>query len=370
MNKYPLIVRLTIYLLFLILLVFTLTQTRNFLYPVFLAVLFSYLLFPLARTFERWKLPRIMANILSILIAFSILFSAFYLLYKQLIVFAEDIPGFRNKAITNINRIEGSIFNTLGIEDNVRPGLLKSYLLELLETSGYFLEKLFTATTGTIAKLVLLPVYVFFMLYYRNKFYIFLLKVTPTDKHIKLEKIVNEVSQVTKRYMGGIVMVVSILCVLNSIGLAIVGIQYPILFGILSALMNFIPYFGTLIGGAIPFLFALLTEDSPGYAFGVLILFIIIQFVENNILTPNIVGGKLNINPFFIILSIIIGGIVWGLPGMIVSVPFLGMFKIVCDNVDSMKSYSFLISTQGTEKHAVTFKKIRELFKKRKEEQF
>ncbi|WMJ73100.1 AI-2E family transporter [Cytophagaceae bacterium ABcell3] len=367
MKSYPFSIKITVYLLFVILAIFALIQARNFLYPIFIAILVAYLLFPIAKRLERLKIPRILANFISIILAFGVIFAGFYLLYQQLIVFAEDIPTFREQAINNINRIEETAIELLNMEHRPEEGLLKKHLLGFLEASGYFLETALTATAGTIAKLALVPVYVFFMLYYRNKFHDFILLVTPSEKHVRMQTVIREISNVTKRYMGGIVIVVLLLCILNSIGLMIVGIQYPILFGILSALMNFIPYFGTLIGGAIPFLFALLTEESPGYALGVVILFLIIQFTENNILTPNIVGGKLNINPLFIILTIVIGGVIWGLPGMIVSVPFVGMFKIFCDNMESLKPYSFLLSSQGTEKHAITIKKLKQVFKSKKQ---
>lgn len=367
MNKYPLLIRITVLLIFLIALVYCLIMGRNFLYPIFLAILFAYLLYPVARRLEKLKFPRILANLLSIILAFLVILGGIYLLYQQIAVFASDFPSFKQKALSNVNRIEGVFLDVFNIQRDRPPGFFKTKIVEFLETSGFFLEKALSATAGTLAKMVLLPVYVFFLLYYRDKFHNFLLKITPAEKHTRLERIVGDVSSVTKRYMGGIVMVVSILCVLNSVGLLIVGIQYPIMFGVISALMNFIPYFGTLIGGAIPLIFALLTEESLRYPVGVVILFLIIQFIENNILTPNIVGGQLNINPFFIILIIIIGGILWGMPGMIVSVPFLGMFKIMCDNSESLKAYSFLLSTQGTEKHSITFKKVKGIFKRKKD---
>jgi len=204
---------------------------------------------------------------------------------------------------------------------------------------------------------------VFFMLYYRNKYKEFILKLTDGRKHEKTGRVIKEISNVTQQYMTGITIVVFILCFLNTIGLMIVGIKYALLLGILSALMNYIPYFGTLIGGAIPLLVALITEDSPRYALGVIILFVIIQFIENNILTPNIVGGNVRINPFFVILSIIIGGLVWGLAGMFIVLPFIAMFKIVCENIEVLHPYAFLLGTEGTEKHALTWDKIKAFFR-------
>jgi predicted PurR-regulated permease PerM len=151
-----------------------------------------------------------------------------------------------------------------------------------------------------------------------------------------------------------------ILIILNSIGLLIVGVKYAIMFGILSALMNIIPYFGTLIGAAIPLSYTLLSGE-PEKALGVLILFAIIQFTENNILTPNITGGSVQINPFFTILSIVLGGMVWGIPGMLVSVPLMGAIKIIFENIEPLHPYAYLIGIQKQRK----FIKLRTLAKKR-----
>src|SRR5690606_13234400 len=222
------------------------------------------------------------------------------------------------------------------------------------ESSSNFMNTAFTATTGTAVKIGLIPVYIFFLLYYRNKFASFLLQLIPSTKHDKTTSILGQISQVTKKYMSGLFIVVLILCVLNSLGLFYVGVRYALLLEIISALFDFIPYFVTLIGGAVPLLFTLLMSDTPHKAIGVVILFLIIQFIENNILTPNIVGGNVKLNPFITILSIIIGGILWGVPGMIISVPVLGMFKMVCEHVSGLSPYAYILGTEGTERHAIT----------------
>ena len=165
----------------------------------------------------------------------------------------------------------------------------------------------------------------------------------PSEKEEDTRNIIRKISHVTPKYVGGVFTVVMILCVLNSFGLWIVGVKYAILFGIISALFNLIPYFGTWFGASIPFMFALLTGDSPNLALGVLLLFVIIQFLENNILTPNITGSYVNLNPFVTILLIIIGGTVWGIIGMFVVVPIVAMIKIIFEHSKSLKPYAYLI---------------------------
>ena len=368
-TKYPLLVKFTFLLLFLILLIYALIVARDFLYPLAFAVLISYLLYPIAYSLEKLQVPRILSIILSILFGLFIVLSAFFLISKQLSVFLNDIPALQNKAMENVDNLEFYIQEKFGLPIEQQDQYLKNVVAMIFESSGSWLQEVLTATAGTVVKFALMPVYVFFMLYYRNKFKKVILHMVPPDKHVKADVIIKEISAVTKRYMVGVVIVILILCVLNSIGLLIIGLKYAILLGIMSALMNFIPYFGTLIGGAIPLTFAMLTGDTPHLALYVVILFLIIQFLENNILTPNITGGQVSINPFITILSIILGGMIWGLPGMFVSVPFLGMFKIICDHFDRLEPIAFLLGTQGTEQHNVTFNKIRSIFKRKKTEE-
>jgi len=147
-----------------------------------------------------------------------------------------------------------------------------------------------------------------------------------------------------------VVTVVLILCVLNSVGLMIIGIKYAIMFGILSALMNLIPYFGTLIGGTIPLAFTLFS-DTPEKAVAIIIMYLIVGFTDHNILTPNITGGAVQINPFFTILSLIVGGIVWGIPGMLIAVPVLGVLKIVFENIAELHPYAYLMGTEGPRRY-------------------
>lgn len=362
LSKNSLITTLTYILLFIILLIFGLIEARNFLYPLALGVLFAYLLYPLSSSIEKSGIPRIPANLFSILIGVIIISGIVFMIYKRMAVFLHDIPALKTQALSNVDQLNMLIESKIGISTQEQKVWLKDQIDTVFESGIVVFNTAFTATIGTLVKIGLLPVYVFFILYYRNKFNQFILNVIPEENHLKTLRILEEVSLVTKKYMGGIFLVVFILCILNSIGLLIVGIKYAILFGIISALFNFIPYFGTLIGGLVPLSFTLLVSDTPHKAVGVVLLFMIIQFIENNILTPNIVGGNVRLNPFITILAIILGGMIWGIPGMFIAVPFLGMFKIACEHIDVLKPYAYLLGTEGTEKHALTWDKIKSMF--------
>lgn len=357
-QKIPLI-RFTLILLFATMLLNGLVMIRDFLYPIFLAMLLAFLIYPFSHLLENKGMPRILANLLGILLFSFIIASVIFFIYNRLELLLQDFPQLKQQALENAKKLENFINVYFGISPQTQKILLQEQINNMFESGNKILQSAFIATTGTLTTIGLLPVYIFFLLFYRNKFKNFILMIIKNENKDITNAIIDKISYVIRRYMTGVVTVVLILCFLNSIGLLIVGVQYAILLGIISALFNFIPYFGTLIGGIVPFMFALLIENSPTYAVGVLILFIIIQFIENNILTPNITGGNVSINPFFTILSIIAGGMLWGIPGMLLVVPIMGIIKIICEHFEELKPYAYLLGVEGNEKHALSFNKIK-----------
>ena len=344
LTKPPKIITLTFVLLFIILFFYGIIVAKGFLSTLVLGVIFSYLVYPLVHFLEtKAKFPRVLANLLSIILLLGILSFVMFLVYKNIGRITADMPALIAKAHHNIDQLGAFIENSLGYTIETQKQMVHDTINNLFNVSSNFSKSVFKGTTNTVFVLGLMPVFMFYMLYFREKFYKFIIMAVPAEKEEDARDIIKKISFVTPRYVGGVFTVVLILTVLNSFGLWIVGVKYAILFGIISALFNLIPYFGTWIGASIPFTFALLTGESPNLALGVIILFIIRQFTENNILTPNITGSYVNLNPFVTILLIIIGGTVWGIIGMFVVVPVAAMVKIIFDHSKTMKPYGYLI---------------------------
>jgi predicted PurR-regulated permease PerM len=349
--------------LFWILLLYALIAARTFLYPLALGVLFAMLLLPVTARLERWGVPRIIANLIGLLLGGGVIYGVVFFLYRQIGALLQELPNIKEQALANLRDLMEAIGGSVGVA--VTPeleGKLFDSFEGIVRGTGDSLGEVLNATGNTVLAIGLMPVYVFMFLYYRDKFSRFLMMLVPDNAQDLGRTVLVKVSQVTTRYMTGMTAVVLILSVLNSVGFLIIGLQYAILMGVIAAICNIIPYFGTIIGYSIPFAFAFLTGSGFDLAFAVLVQFMIIQFSENNIITPNILGGMLRINPFFIILGVLAGGMVWGLPGMFVIVPVLAMLKVICDHVPSLRPYSFLMSDRGTEKHSITARKVRRFF--------
>lgn len=368
MEKQSGIYRTTAFLLFFVLFIYGIIVAREFLYPIAFGFLLSYLLYPIANFLEMHRIPRILAILISIILAIVVIGSIFTFFYEQLANLIDDFDTLKKKALRNIDTLQTSIQNLLNVEATQIENFLKQQISNFFDTGGGKIGDFFSATTGTIFRIAILPVYIFLFLYYRTKFAYFILKMVPTHHKQNTINVLRDISTIATSYMGGVAIVVLILCGLNSLGLTIIGVKYPLFFGIVSAFFNFIPYFGTLMGGAVPLLFVLLTSVTPGPdALRVVLLFMIIQFTENNILTPNIVGGNVKLNPFFIIIGLVLGATIWGIPGMLVIVPTMAIVRIIFSHTEKYKPLAFLLGPGGTKKHSISFSKIKRLFIKKKE---
>ena len=161
-----------------------------------------------------------------------------------------------------------------------------------------------------------------------------------------------KVEKVVRSYVLGLFMVIIVIAILNTVGLMFLGIQHAVFFGVLAAVLTIIPYIGIFIGSLLPIVFAFATKDSLWYPLGVALIFWGVQFLEGNLITPNIIGGRVSINPFAAILVLFFGGILWGPIGMILSIPVLAIMKVIFDAIEPLKPYGFLIGNPPDEDEA------------------
>ncbi len=338
-------------MLFWTLLYLILTQLRNILYPIFLAILFSFLLRPIVLLLTKKRIPLFLSVIISLTIGVSIIYGSIFFISSQISHVISESPQLIKQATNNLNTALTYIHQTFDVSVEDQKIWLKENLNTISTSWTKSLKKTLGATTQTILTFCILPVYVFFFLYYSDRFRNFLLIIFKNAHKVDAPDILRKLSFVTQRYMSGMFLVVFILATVNSLGFYLIGLKHPVLFGIIAGILNFIPYFGTIFGFSIPFTVSLVIMDSPFYAAKILLMFFIIQFTENNILTPNIIGKKLKINPLVIIIGVLFGGSVWGLPGMFVIVPVIAMIKIFCMSIPSLQAWGFLLGIEQFTTH-------------------
>lgn len=365
-GNYSFLRRATYFLVFIIAFTFIVIVAKNFLVPVFFGLLISSLLFPICRFFCRKGIPKGISIFITIILMMTFIAGISIFFAGEISNLTGDFPSLRNKALDNVNQISTIIEDNFGIETAQQKDWIKEQVSNLFTSGNQLLNDLLNATAGTVFKVFIMPVFVFYLLYYRDRFNFFVMRIVPENEKMRTNRILEEVSFVSQRYLGGAFIVVMILSVLNSLGLYFIGLQYAILFGVISAFFNFIPYFGTWIGAFFPIMFAMLTGDTPNLALWVIVFFTFIQFLENNILTPNITGGYVRLNPFITILGLIAGGMIWGVAGMLLIIPFLASMKIVFENFQSTKALSFLLARPENEPYQKRVDRIRRFLKGKK----
>ena len=358
MKQYPILVRFTITLIFLILFVYVIVIAKQILYPLALAVLASYLLFPIASFLEnKLKFPRIIAVIVSVLLFISLITGAIQIISHQVQRFLHD-DALRQQAVENFAEIQLFIESKFGWSSGEQKLWFNDNIQRYFEAEGK-IESVLSKLTHVVEALLFIPIFTLFMLFFRDRAETFIHKLAKR-RHAELaEHLIKQVSQVTIKYVTGVTVVVLILAVVHSTVLSIIGIKYAVVLGIIAACFSFIPYFGTIISGILPVAFTLFSEDNPYLAVAVIAYYVIISLIDHNILTPSIVGGNVHLNPFITILSIIVGAMIWGIPGMIIVVPFMAVVKIVCDNVEDLKPVGYIL---GVEKGGLTIRKIAGFF--------
>lgn len=319
---------------------------RPFLIPLTLAILFSFLLLPISIYLENKGMPREFAIIISLLASFVIVGMIGTFFYFEIMIFVEDAPALKEKLKDKIAELQKYISQNFNVSRWEQKQWYREQSDKMMETSGAFITNFFTFTGEIVAGLTLVPIYIFFMTYNRDKIKKFICRVTPQTENKHLVEVMQKTARVSQKYIKGLLFDILILAVLNSTGFLLLGLEHAILLGVLAALLNLIPYVGVMIGSIFPFLYAILTEDSSSVAVGVIIVCVIVQFLDNNFITPKIIGSSVSINPLSTLIAIIVGGMLWGIAGMMLFIPLLGMLKVILDSFESTRPYGFLIGEE------------------------
>jgi predicted PurR-regulated permease PerM len=349
MNTLPAYVRYSLGLLGLFLTIQGLIVAKEVLIPLAIALVLALLLVPLSRRLEHWHIPRSLATLISILAILILLGTTVYLFSTQVDKIIRELPAIQSKLEKAIEKGHDFLEKHLQMEQEEQTAYIKDTLGSMLQNSSGLLRSTFSFTTGLLNYLIIVPISLFFMLFYRSFFKEFIYKLTDRSRHDRMARILSNVQQVMQQYIVGLFTVVLIVAVLNSVGLTILGVPHAIFFGSLASLLTIIPYVGIFIGSLLPIAYVLLTQDSLGLALGVALVFWVVQILEGNFITPNVVGNSVSLNPFVAIIGLIVGGQIWGAAGMILFIPFLAMLKVVFDAIDHLRPYGFILGTPVVE---------------------
>lgn len=326
-----------------------LRQGAFFLIPLILAALLTIMLQPLNRFFLRLVkriVPAVLLTIFTVIIVLGIVITLLSVQLSAIIANLDNITG-------NISQGLNDVFDWLDTHFDFQESDLKENIPNLANNAVGFVQKGISSVTTFLFNLFFVLLLIFFMLWYQHNFKQFLLMETAPQKRAKLEEIVQKVQETMRKYLYGLLTVMAILAVLNSIGLLIIGIKYAVFWGVLAALLSIIPYIGTTLGGTLPFLYAVATAGNWWQPLTIVALYAFIQQIEGNIITPKVVGSSVSINPMVALLAIILGGFIWGIAGIILAIPITGVVKILLDHNPGTRSFGFLLGNQMSSKDGI-----------------
>ena len=329
---------------------------KNILIPLVISMFIAFLLYPLCHFFER-KLARILSIVLTFVIVLLIITGIVYFFGTQFYHLFQNIKNFGEQIHTSIDKVVKFIDDTV-LHGRIDLGKIVRNNSYNILGSGRFIENTISASTGIIASFIMIGVFTFLFLLYRTSFKNLILYYFPIEEKENASRILMKIQKVGQRYFFGLFLVILILGSLNGVGLWIIGLDYAFLFGYFAAFLAIIPYIGTFIGGLLPFLYALINHNHPWTAIFVLLWYMFVQALEGNIITPNIVGSNIHLNPLIALIAIFTGALIWGIPGMILFIPGMAVLKVIFDNVDSLKPFGVLLSSEFGSQKSTWLKKI------------
>lgn len=320
-------------------------EARNFLAPLVTAIVLALVLLPMAKWMEK-RLKRGVASLISavVLLVLSLVFLAG--LSYQTKVFINSWPEITKTMEPKIERWKNFVAENTFLVDGDLP--TSDSFAPAGDGSGEATPIVSMAGLGVgyLGTYLLTLIYVFFVLNYRHRFRMFLLRLFPDEKADEVNQIVQESASLVQQYLIGKLILIGLLAVSYSIGLGISGVSNYILVSIMAAIFTLIPYLGNVIGFLFALVFGYLTSGEISVLVGILLTFTVAQFLESYVLQPYVVGQKVQVHPFVVILAVIVGNALWGIIGMILAVPVIGIITILFLHIPALESFGFLFSNQ------------------------
>ena len=339
-------VKLCIQLLSFVLIVFILIEGQAIFVPLYLSVLISILLLPVANNLERIHFPRAMAALVSVLISFVIISLIIYLLSAQIISFLNDIPAIKIHLAAHYKTLQNFLEHSLNISLTQQQTLFNS-ASEGAQSSGLvYAKQTFYTVTQTLAFAIFIIIYSFLLLFYRSTIKSFLMKLFKTKNKKNIEEVLNNAKKILKNYMSGLLIEMAIISTSNAILLMIIDLKYAIFLGVFTGILNIMPFIGIYTGILFTTLVSLTTDASMSQILWMIIGLIIIHFIDANFLMPRIVGAKVKINALMTMLGAIAGGLLMGIAGIFLALPTIAILKIIFDRIEGMEAWAILLGDE------------------------
>ena len=341
-------------LLLLFLVVAGLYYARVFLIPLSIAGILATLFLPFCTWMEKKKIPKGLAPLICLLVLLLIIAGIGALLTWQITDLTKDFSMLTQRAEGIGDNIQKYIFNTFGITAKKQLQMLSNEQLSITGT----MQVVAGSVASMATNFILVMAYIFLLLYFRSHIRSFILKLVPPAQQTEMSKMLTGITFVSQQYLLGLAKMIVCLWIMYGIGFSLVGVKNALFFAILCGLLEIIPFIGNLTGTSLTVLVSVVQGAGMPMVLSIVATYLVVQFIQEWILSPIIVGTQVKINAFTTIIAMVLGELVWGVAGIFLAIPLIAMFKIVCDHVEKLKPYGFLIGEiETTKKRPGFFKK-------------
>lgn len=346
----------------LFLFVYVMYLGQQIIIPIVFGTIIAILLNPLVNFLIRKRWNKVIAITTAVLVAVLFMAAIVYIISSQFTMFSETYPQLKAK----FNSTSSELVNWISQTFNIREAKINAWTKETQTDaiSHFELGEKLTEVGRLVITGTLLPVYIYLFLYYKTLLLNFIRLLFRTKHHDAVAEILSKTKHIIQTYLTGLFFEMVIIAVLSSAGLLLLGIDYAIILGITGAILNIIPYIGGLIAIALPMTIAFVTKESATSAILVFIIYMVIQFIDNHFIIPKIVASRVKINALVSIVVVLIGGAIWGIPGMFLSIPVTAIFKVIFDNIESLKPWGFLLGNIVPTSSGFPLKRLKTLIKK------
>ena len=359
MSEMPLTVRRSIELLGIVLVIAILFLASNIIMPVIMAFFISIVLLPVFRLLKRWKLPEVAAIILPILMLAIFLGLIIWFFSAQVGLLVNDFPEIKKNVSIHLNALSKWISGISNFSTTEQVKFINDKSNDLLGMAGKAASGAAVTLSSVFVFVGLLPIYIYLMLFYKDILLRFIFMWFKPDHHPKVKEAIYETEAIIKNYLVGLLIQVTYMTILLGGILLLIGIKHALLIGVIFAILNLIPYVGALIGNMIGVMLTLTSSTELWPVVTVLGVIAAVQFLDNNILMPRIVGSKVKINALFAILGVIIGGSIAGVSGMFLSMPLIAVLKVIFDRTETFKQWGVLLGDERPTRSPMTFPSFR-----------
>ena len=355
MQPLPLTVRRALELMGVYFLGMIILTGREVITPLVMAFFLALMLLPVLRFLRRRKVPEGLAIFLSIIFLVIILGLIIWFFSSQISRLISDFPQIKQNVKLHLNSLSHWIDTKWGVSTDRQVELITEQNDKLFNFAGGMLGGAASSVTGTLIFFGLLPIYIYLLLFYKNLLIRFVFIWFPHRSQPKVKEVIHETEIIIKSYLIGLLIHITYITILLGGILLVIGIKHAILIGAIFAILNLIPYVGALVGNIIGVLLTLSSSQQLWPIFAVLITIAFVQFLDNNILMPRIVGSKVKINALATIVGVIVAGALAGVAGMFLSLPVIAVLKIIFDRTENMKQWGVLLGDERPVKSPMQF---------------